>query len=288
MAATQRLLELLALEQIEVNLFRGQSHSIGSKRVFGGQVLGQALSAAAQTVEIADRYVHSLHAYFILPGDVNAPIIYNVDRMRDGGSFTTRRVTAIQHGAAIFNMAASFHKHEDGFEHQDELPDVPFPEELSDASDVRKQLAALAPESMRSLFEENWLIDSRMVNPIDLQNPQKEDPVKYVWFRCREALPDDIFMHKCALAYASDFNLLTTSLQPHGVSFIHPKLQIASLDHAIWFYHTFRADDWLLYALESPVAAHARGLSRGHIYTREGVLVASVVQEGLIRLRKDK
>lgn len=277
------LIALLDLEQIEVNLFRGRSPQDGWQRVFGGQVLGQALVAAGRTVE--GRAAHSFHAYFLRPGDPKVPILYDVDRIRDGSSFTTRRVVAIQHGKAIFNLAASFQIDEPGLEHQIEMPEVPGPEGLLNEVQLREKNAHRIPEKFRSSFLRARPIEVRPIDPIDEFAPDKRPPFLNVWFRAVDTLPDDRALHQCVLAYASDLTLLDTSALPHAISWWSEKLQTASLDHAMWFHRQFRADEWLLYAQDSPRAAGARGFNRGSIFTREGELVASVAQEGLIRLR---
>ncbi len=276
------LLELLDLEQIEVNLFRGNSPDEGWQRVFGGQVLGQALVAASRTVE--NRGAHSLHGYFLRPGDVKVPILYEVDRIRDGKSFTTRRVVAIQHGRAIFNMSVSFQVREKGLDHQIEMPDVPGPEGLSNEVDLRRRVVERIPEAWRHIFLRERPIETRPAEPIDEFDPVKRPPFQNVWFRAAGKLPYDPGLHQCVLAYASDLTLLDTSTLPHGVSFMQQDFQGASLDHAMWFHREFRADDWLLYSQDSPSASGARGFNRGSIFTRDGVLVASATQEGLIRL----
>jgi acyl-CoA thioesterase-2 len=279
------LLELINLEPLEVNIYRGHNRDIGSGRVFGGQVLAQALVAARRTIE-EDRDAHSLHGYFILPGDLDAPIVYFVDRLRDGRSFTTRRVTAIQHGRAIFNLSASFQVREEGLEHQAAMPDVPPPEELVSELELIRRQADRIPESVRAVLTQDRPIDFRIVAPRDPISPEPGDPVRHVWFRVIGQMPDDVLCQQAALAYASDYGMLATVLQPHGMSVRSPGLQVASLDHALWFHRPFRADQWLLYALESPAAAASRGFALGRVFTRDGNLVASVAQEGLIRLRK--
>jgi len=281
------LLHLLNLERIEENIFRGPSRDIGSPTVFGGQVLGQALRAAAYTVP-PERRAHSLHAYFILPGDPNAPIVYLVERLRDGRSFTTRRVTAIQHGRPIFNLSASFQIEEPGVEHQDPMPEVPPPEELISEAELRRQLAEQVPEVLRPFLLHERPIEIRPVEPVNLLFPEKRPPRRHAWIRAAGTLPDgDPALHQSVLAYASDFGFMGTAMLPHGLSFLQPHVQAASLDHAMWFYRPFRADEWLLFAMESPVAAHARGLNRGLFFRRDGTLVAAVVQEGLMRIRSD-
>jgi acyl-CoA thioesterase II len=280
-AVLDELVKLLSLEQIEENLFRGQSQDLGWGTVFGGQVLGQALSAAAQTVP-PDRHVHSLHAYFLRPGDVSKPIVYDVDRIRDGSSFTTRRIVAIQSGRPIFNMSASFQKAEPGLEHHEPMPEVPAPETLK----TEQQLAAEAG------WPKSWLernadrpFEWRPVQVIDPLKPTPRPPQRADWLRTVARLPDNPALHYSLLAYASDHHLIGTALLPHGVSFITPGMQIASVDHVMWFHQPLRVDDWLLHVMESPVARGARGLARGRIYTRSGALVASTAQEGLIRQR---
>jgi acyl-CoA thioesterase-2 len=278
------LLKLLKLEKIEENIFRGQSQDLGFGAVFGGQVLGQALSAAYQTVPDG-RGAHSLHGYFLRSGDAQTPIVYNVDCIRDGRSFTTRRVVAIQKGRAIFNMAASFQVAEEGFEHQAQAPQVPGPEGITPELELAMRVADRIPEPIRNKILCKKPIEIRPINPINPFSPDKRDPRRFAWFKAIDRLSDDPVVHQYLLAYASDFSLVGTALYPHGHSFWEPRMQVASLDHAMWFHRDFRMDDWLLYAMESPNAFGARGLNNGRIYTREGKLVASVTQEGLIRLR---
>ncbi len=282
--ALRDLLGLLDLEKIEENIFRGFNRNLGSKRVFGGQVLAQALVAADRTVE-DDRAVHSLHAYFILPGDIEAPIVYDVDRIRDGGSFTTRRIRAIQHGRPIFNMSASFQRIEDGHEHQTEKPDVPGPDGLASAISMIRAIADRIPEPLRATYTQDRPFEFRPVDPVNPFAPEKRAPEHAVWFRAVDRLPDNPAVHQSLLAYASDHGLLPTALRPHGLSWLQPDMQVASLDHALWFHRPFRADEWLLYVTESPSAAGARGFTRGAVYTQAGALVASVTQEGLMRLK---
>jgi acyl-CoA thioesterase-2 len=277
------LLNLLDLEPIEQDIYRGLNRDIGSGRVFGGQVLAQALVAARRTVH-GERNAHSLHGYFILPGDLQAPIVYFVDRLRDGKSFTTRRVTAIQHGNAVFNMAASFHKEEPGPDHQIALPEVPPPEEVAPELDLLREMADRIPEPLRPVLTQDRPIDFRPVAPTDPFQPEPRPPVRHVWMRANGPLGDDPVQHQAVLAYASDYGLLGTALQPHGLSFRQPGVQVATLDHVIWFHRPFRVDQWLLYAMESPAAAGARGFVRGTIFTRDGALVASTAQEGLTRV----
>ncbi len=277
------LLAILDLEQLEVNLFRGNSHSPGWQRVFGGQVICQALVAATRTVD--GRGAHSLHAYFLRPGNPAVPIVYEVDRIRDGKSFTTRRVVAIQQGEAIFSMSASFQVEEGGFEHQAPMPDVPPPEELMSETDLMQQFMAVAPEPIRRYWQRERPIEMRPVSLQRYVGRRGLPPVQNVWVRTKGPLPDDMDVHRCVLAYASDLLLVDTSLMPHGRHVFDPDMQVASLDHAMWFHQPFRADDWLLYALDSPAAAGGRGFNRGSLFTRDGRLVASVAQEGLIRHR---
>ncbi len=281
--AIDTLLSILDLEPLEHNLFRGLSPQVGWQRVFGGQVVGQALVAAARTVE--GRAVHSLHGYFMLPGDPKVPILYEVDRIRDGKSFTTRRVVAIQHGRAIFSMSASFQVEEAGLDHQIKMPKVPLPEELPSESDIARLYLEGAPEPVKRYWERERPIELR---PVDLRHylgREPLQPLQNVWVRTTGKLPDDPDIHRCVLAYASDMTLLDTSLFAHGRSIFDADLQAASLDHALWFHRPFRADDWLLYAEDSPSASGGRGFTRGSLFSRDGKLVASVAQEGLIRVR---
>ena len=283
-SVVDKLVDLLDLEALEVNLFRGRTSDEGWRRVFGGQVLGQALVAASRTVD-EPRPAHSLHAYFIRPGDPAAPILYSVDRDRDGQSFTTRRVVAIQHGRPIFNMAVSFQIEEEGLEHQFDMPDVPGPEGLLSDRELRMRDGDRIPEKLRAHWLRERPIEIRPVDPRDMFTPDKRPPVQYVWFRVAGPIGEGRALHQCMLAYASDMTLLDTCILPHEISWVNPKLQSASLDHALWFHEPFRADEWLLYAQDSPKASGARGFNRGTIYTRDGRLVASVAQEGLIRVR---
>ncbi len=281
------LIELLSLERLEDNLFRGQSRDIGTKYVFGGQVLGQALSAAQATLT-QPRDAHSLHAYFLRAGNIEAPIVYIVDRTRDGGSFSVRRVTAIQHGQVIFFCAASFQDHEDGTEHQLSMPEVPKPEDLEPAPAVPAERLALLPNKIQRWLDRTGPFEFRHVYPRDELNPPKRPPFQQVWFRLSEPVGDAPELHRALLAYASDFHLLGTATFPHGISYYQPNVLMASLDHALWFHRPFRADDWLLYSIDSPSAQNSRGLARGQIFDRSGRLVASSAQEGLIRMLPDK
>jgi len=278
------LIDLLDLEEIDTNHYRGRSPDEGWQRVYGGQVLGQALVAASRTVE-PERHAHSLHGYFLRPGDTRVPILYVVDRIRDGTSFTTRRVIAVQHGKAIFNMAISFQVQEDGLSHQFEMPDVPPPEALEDEDALRKKIAHTLPADRQEAFLRERPIEMRPVDPADFFAPKRRPPAQSCWMKARDALPDDHRLHQCVLAYLSDWVLLDTAMLPHAISWTAPNLQSASLDHALWFHRPFRADEWLLFVQDSPSASGARGFNRGLIYRRDGALVASVAQEGLIRLR---
>lgn len=283
-AALDALLALFDLERIEENIFRGENRNVGSRRVFGGQVLAQALTAAARTVE-PERIAHSVHAYFILPGDLAAPIVYDVDRIRDGGSFTTRRVRAIQHGRPIFNLSASFHIEEPGAEHQTDAPaGLPGPDALPSELDLLHAVAHLIPEELRPVLTQERPFDFRPADPVNPLAPEPKPPRHAVWLRTVADLPDDPTTHRACLAYASDHGLLQVALRPHALSWLHPDVQVASLDHALWFHRPFRADRWLLYTMDSPTAAGARGFTRGAVY-QDGRLVASVAQEGLMRQR---
>jgi acyl-CoA thioesterase-2 len=279
------LLKVLDLEPLELNLFRGITPQVGWQRVYGGQVLGQALVAAGRTVD-EPRGVHSLHGDFLLAGDPAIPILYEVERTRDGGSFTTRRVKAIQHGRAIFTMSVSFHKHEEGFEHALAMPEVPPPEELPSAGELMVRLIDTLPKNMQSYWKRENPIELR---PVSVSRYMSRDPhpaQQNIWLRANGPLPDDLRLHQCVLAYASDFTLLDTALIAHGKLLFDADIQLASLDHALWFHRPFRADEWLLYAQDSPNASGARGFCRGSFFTRDGQLVASTAQEGLIRKRQ--
>jgi acyl-CoA thioesterase II len=283
-----QLVQLLSLEKIEENLFRGPSQDLGWHTVFGGQVVGQALSAAVRTVP-PERHAHSLHAYFLRPGDVSRPIVYEVDRIRDGGTFTTRRVVAIQNGNAIFNLAASFQLVEKGFEHQDRMPEVPAPESLQTEQELAAARGAELPPALRQLATAERPFEMRPVPPI--YNPLAPTPLpprRDVWLRTVARLPDDPALHRYLLAYASDASFIMTALQPHSVSWLTPGMQVASLDHVMWFHQPFRVDEWLLHSIDSPAAHGSRGLVRGRIFTTDGRLVASTAQEGLIRLRQSR
>lgn len=278
------LLQLLQLEPLEVNLFRGASRDIGSPQVYGGQVLGQALMAAQATIE--GRAVHSLHAYFLRRGDFNAPIVYQVERSRDGGSFSSRRVVAIQHGAQILNLAASFHEAEAGAEHQLPVPDVPPPESLPDLRELLESQHTALPDAVRRFAGRDSPFEFRSVQAQDFRRPVAGPPRQDLWFRAVDRLDDDPRRHAALLAYVSDYHLIATAMRPHGVTLASPGVMAASIDHAMWFHRPCRVDEWLLYSVESPAAAGARGFARGSIFTREGLLVASTAQEGLIRLAR--
>lgn len=275
------LLQILELEQLEVNLFRGESRDIGSPQVFGGQVLGQALVAASRTVE--GRCCHSLHAYFLRPGDFNAPIVYDVDRSRDGRSFTSRRVVAIQHGEQIFHMSASFQVEEPGLEHQADMPAVGDPDAFVDLDSYVKSAPDLLPTFARRFFEHTRPFEFRPLELPNFLDPTPRPPHKAVWLRAVDRVAsDDPHLHRCLLAYVSDYNLVDTAILPHGADGL--RLRVASIDHALWFHRPFRVDEWLLYATDSPSASGSRGFARGAFYTRDGRLVASTAQEGMLRL----
>ena len=278
----QDLIGLLGLERIEENIFRGDSRDIGSPQVFGGQVLGQALSAAQRTVN--DRVAHSLHAYFLRRGDMHAPIVYEVDRARDGGSFSNRRVVAIQHGRPILNLAASFQDPEEGLEHQFAKPEVPGPDGLQDISDVVQAELDNIPMKLRRFLTTKRPFEFRHVEPPVFDNPDKLPAKKYVWIRAVDSLPDDPVLHQNLLTYVSDYELFGTAMRPHGLSFTRSNIIMASLDHALWFHRPVRIDRWLLYAMDSPNSGGARGMARGQFFTEQGELVASAAQEGLMRV----
>jgi acyl-CoA thioesterase II len=281
----QRLADLLQqfqLERLEVNLFRGESRDIGSPQVFGGQVLGQALMAAYSTIE--GRVVHSLHAYFLRRGDFNQPIVYQVDRSRDGQSFSSRRVIAIQNGEQIFTFSASFQEPEDGLDHQVDMPQVPPPESLADSRLPPADVLERLPEKVRRFLTRERPFELRRVEPVDVYQASAAAPLQNVWLRAVDRLPDDDRLHRSLLAYVSDYNLLATATLPHAVGTLDGGLITASLDHAMWFHRPFRVDEWLLYSMDSPSASGARGFTRGSVYSRDGKLVASAAQEGLIRL----
>ena len=276
------LVKVLSLERLELDLFRGESRDIGSPQVFGGQVLGQALMAATATVE--GRAVHSLHAYFLRRGDFNSAIVYEVDRARDGNHFSTRRVVAIQHGVQIFNMSASFQSSEEGPTHQLEMPQVPPPEGLLELAVYYRSILPELSSGLRRVLDAKRPFEFRPTQPPSFLKAEKVEPQRNIWFRAVAPLPDDDALHRSLLAYVSDFNLLDTALMPHGLSFASRNLVIASIDHAMWFHRSGRVDDWLLYSTDSPSASGARGFARGSIFARDGRLIASTSQEGLMRL----
>jgi len=280
------LIALLELESIEKNIFRGQSRDIGTPQVFGGQVLGQALAAASRTIE--GRTVHSLHAYFLKRGDVQAPIIYEVDRARDGGTFSNRRVVAIQHGEQIFNMTASFQAAESGLEHQVAMPLVPKPDTLKDLEVLAREFAGELPPGMQRFLNWERPFHVRPVDPRQFLFRDRLAPVKLLWMKTSDGLPADSFLHQALLAYISDYELIGTATLPHGLHATRETLQMASLDHAMWFHRPVRVDEWLLFALDSPAASGGRGLARGYVFTEDGKLIATLAQEGLIRVRKAK
>ncbi len=279
----QDLVSLLDLEPIEKNIFRGQRRDIGTPQVFGGQVLGQALAAASRTV--SDRAVHSLHAYFLKRGDVNAPIVYEVDRARDGGAFSNRRVVAIQHGEQIFNMTASFQAAEQGLEHQVTMPIVPGPDKLKELEELAQEFAGRIPERMEKFLKWERPFHVRPIDPHQFLLHENRAPVKQFWIRAAEVLPANSFLHQALLTYFSDYELIGTATLPHGLDAGRDRLQLASLDHAMWFHRPVRVDEWLLFALDSPAASGGRGLVRGYVYTEAGELVVTMMQEGLIRVR---
>jgi acyl-CoA thioesterase-2 len=284
-SAVQDLLAILDLEELDINLFRGNSPQSGWQRVFGGQVIGQALVAAVRTVD-ASRPPHSMHAYFLLPGDPKVPIIYDVERLRDGGSFTTRRVTARQHGHPIFSMLVSFHGEEVGLDHQAKMPDVPGPDSLPSEAEVREKVLPTMPDPVRKYYERERPIELRPVEFGRYLGKKIPDGKFHVWMKTTGKLPDDPAIHRAVLAYTSDMGLLDTALVPHGRTLFEKEFMAASLDHALWLHRPFRADEWLLYAQDSPNLHGSRGFARGLIFKQDGTLVASVTQEGLVRLRR--
>ena len=280
----QEIIDILSIERIEENLYRGQNHK--TEHVFGGQVLAQALLAASYTVE--NRLAHSLHAYFLRAGDHDAPIVYDVDRSRDGRSFTSRRVVAIQHGRPIFTLAASFQVEEEGLDHQFEMPEAPSPDELEPIGILPPEEFDHMPKNMQRWLDRFGPFEFRAVRGVDPDDQAPRPPFKELWFRLHGELEDDPRLHRALLAYVSDFHLVGTATLPHGISWVDGKLMMASLDHAMWFHRDFRVDDWMLYTCDSPSTSGGRGLARGMIYDREGNLVASTAQEGVIRLREEK
>ncbi|PSW07551.1 acyl-CoA thioesterase II [Photobacterium lipolyticum] len=279
------LLNLLHLEPLEQGLFRGQSEHLGLPQVYGGQVIGQSLSAAKETVD-SQRHVHSFHSYFLLPGDPEKPIIYDVEKLRDGRSFSTRRVKAIQNGRPIFYLTASYQAVEEGFNHQSTMPDVAGPDGLASEKELVQSIAHHLPQQAVDTFGRDRPIEVRPVTVINPLKPQAAEPKQYLWIKANGEMPDDPRIHQYLLAYASDWGFLVTALQPHGVTLLTPKMQVATIDHSMWFHRPFRLDEWLLYAIDSPSASGARGLVRGEIYNQKGELVASAIQEGLMRQRQ--
>jgi len=280
----QELLNLLQLEKLEEGLYRGESENLGLPQVYGGQVIGQALSAAHYTVD-PSRTVHSFHSYFLYPGDSEKPIIYDVENLRDGKSFSTRRVKAIQNGRPIFYLTASYHGEAEGFDHQNTMPDIPGPENFASETEIVSQVAHLLPEQLQKMFCGEKPIEIRPVTVINPLKPQKAEPKQYLWMRANGTVPDHQLIHQYLLGYASDWGFLVTALHPHEVSLLTPKFQVATIDHSIWFHRPFKMDDWLLFAIESPTASNTRGLVRGEIYNRNGDLVATAVQEGVMRFK---
>ncbi|MDG1702860.1 MAG: acyl-CoA thioesterase II [Pseudomonadales bacterium] len=285
MQPLNKIIETLDLEEIELNHYLATSPNEGWQRVYGGQVIGQALVAASRTVS-TDRSAHSLHGYFLRAGDTDIPILYKVDRIRDGKSFTTRRVVAVQRGQAIFTMSISFQVDEGGLNHQFDMPDVPVPDDLQTEDEIRQVQSKNWPKEFQDSFSGSSAIQVKPIEPMDLLNPKPAEPVQRCWMRCGDKLPDDPRIHQCVLAYLSDWSLLDTATRPHAVSFMQDNVQVASLDHAMWFHRPFRADEWLLYDQDSPSASGARGFNRGLIYNQSGELVASTTQEGLVRIHQ--
>lgn len=284
-ALTQELVDLLTLEKLEENIYRGISRNLVGKRVFGGQVLGQALRAASYTT---DRPAHSLHAYFLYGGDINAPIIYEVDRLRDGKSFVSRQVRAIQHGRVIFSAMVSFANPEEGLNYQHQEPEYPAPETLKSENELKEGILNFVPENVRASFMRERHVEIRPIDPVNPFQPQPEAPYNAHYIRTHDRIPkqlDDIALHQAIVAFYSDFTLMTTALRPHGLSYISPSLQCASIDHVIYFHRPLRADEWMLYDMEATVSAASRGLNFGRMW-QNGQLVCSTVQEGLIRLRE--
>ncbi len=286
-AALKELVEHIQLERLELNLFRGESRDIGNQRVFGGQVLAQALYAATQTLPAdADLRVHSLHGYFLRPGDTTLPILFEVDRSRDGHRFSARRTVAIQRGEQILNMACSFHRSESGLEHQGRMPEVPDPDALADQGVVDRRLVERAPLKLKKFLAHVAPFVFRPVEPLDLLRPTRRPPLQHMWVKTVGDLPDDQDLQRCLLTYVSDYYLIGTATLPHGVSFMQGRVQLASLDHAMWFHDDVRLDDWLLFRYQSPRAGGARGLARSTVFSRDGRLIASTAQEGLVRVRR--
>ena len=283
----QNLISLLELEKIEEGIYRGQSEDLGLPQVFGGQVVGQAMYAAEQTIP-EGRVINSFHSYFLRPGDSQRPIVYDVEILRDGGSFSTRRISAIQHGKPIFFMTASFQAQEEGFNHQNLMPDVPLPETLASQDEIIQRLATQLPESVKKYALRPNPFEFRPIQFYSPFNNPPQEPFRYIWFKAKGQLPDIPSLHNYLLGYASDYNFLPATLQPHGRGFMERDLQVAAIDHSMWYHRPFKIDDWLLYAIESPSASGGRGFVKGQIYDRQGVLVATAVQEGVIRKRRPR
>ncbi len=281
MSDLKKLLTYFELEKLEENLFRGQSLDIGTGRIFGGQALGQALTAAYNTT--ADQQVHSLHAYFLREGDCAKPVIYQVERARDGRSFSNRRVSAIQNGKPILILACSFQRDEVGFEHQKPMPEVPMPDQLNEKPLIPGDKMKTLSTRMRRTLTTQGPFEFRFVDDVDPFDDTPKPPIKRLWFRAREPLPNAQAIHSELLTFVSDFHLVSTATLPHGISYLDPRLQFASLDHAMWFHRTFRIDDWLLYDCDSPSSSEARGFATGHVFDIQGRLVASTAQQGLMR-----
>lgn len=283
MSHVQELIDLLGLESIGVNRFRGRCQDLGFPNLFGGQVLGQSLSAAGQTLPQGEWAPHSLHAYFLRAGNVIDPIEFEVDCVRDGRSFATRQITASQKGKAILTMMCSFQHPEEGFEHQDAMPDVKGPEGVLSQLELSRMFKDQFPDKVRDIFTADKPIEIRDLNPINIFSPKKQTPIKHVWMKADAELTGDRMQHACVLTYATDFNLIGASMMPHGVSFYQKDMQVASLDHSVWFHRPVKMDEWLLYSIDSPSASASRGFCRGQVFNQKGEMVASVAQEGLIR-----
>ncbi|EKT53508.1 acyl-CoA thioesterase II [Providencia sneebia] len=281
----QNLIHLLELEKIEEGLFRGQSEDLGLPQVFGGQVVGQAMYAAEQTIP-DNRVINSFHSYFLRPGNSQHPIIYDVENLRDGGSFSTRRISAIQHGKPIFFMTASFQAQEEGFNHQNLMPEVPYPDELLSQEEIINRIVDKLPDAIKKYVLRPNPFEFRPVQFYSPFDAPPLEPFRYIWFKAKGELPDIPSLHHYLLGYVSDYNFLPATLQPHGRGFMERDLQVATIDHSMWYHRPFKIDDWLLYAIESPSASGVRGFVKGQIYNKQGQLVATAVQEGVIRKRK--
>ncbi len=282
----QGLVELLEPTEINENTFRGETQDLGFKALFGGQVMAQSLSSALKTLPEGDWHAHSFHVYFMLAGTVTDHLEFEVDRLRDGRSFCTRQVKAMQNGRAILTMICSFQQPEEGFEHQAPMPEVKGPDGSPSQVELARLFRDYFPEKVRDIYTADKPIEMRVIDPVNIFAPTKKDPVKFLWLKADGTLPEDTDLHAKLLAYASDFNLLPTSLHPHARSYGQKGMQMASLDHSVWFHRPFRMDEWLLYAIDSPNAGSGRGFCRGQVFNQKGELVASVAQEGLIRYRE--